>query len=56
MKFDGLEANRQCGQSSVRAIVSADNCQGEICDGGHLSKNNYFKTYHVGYRWKDLDF
>ena len=48
--------NRQCGQLSVRTIVSADNCQGDICQEGHLSKNKYFKTYRVGYRWKGLDF
>ena len=40
-----LEDNRNCGQLS-----------GDICQGGHLSKNNNFKTYHVGYRWKGLDF
>ena len=48
--------NRQCGQLSVRTIVSADNCQEDICQGGHLSKKKYFKTYHVGYCWKGLDF
>ena len=40
----------------MRTIVSADNCQEDICQGGHLSKKKYFKTYHVGYRWKGLDF
>ena len=39
----------------MRTIVSADNCQGDICQGGHLSKKNYFKIYHVWYRWKGLD-
>ena len=53
---EGEEDSRQCGQSSVRKIISADNCQGDICQGGHLSKKNYFKTYHVGYCWKGLDF
>ena len=55
------EDNRQCGQSSVRTIVSADNCQcgqlsGDSCQGGHFSNTIYFKTYHVWYRWKGLDF
>jgi hypothetical protein len=54
--FQRLEDNRQCGQSLVRTIVSADNCQVDICQGGHLSKNKYFKTYHVWYSWKCLDF
>ena len=56
----GLEDNRQCGQSSVRTIASADNCHCGQLSGGHLSgrtfvQENYFKTYHVGYRWKGLD-
>ena len=49
--------NRQCGRLSVRTIVSADNCHEDICQGGHLSKNCFsLKTYHVGYRWRGLDF
>jgi hypothetical protein len=39
-----LEDNRQCGQSSVRTIVSADNCQGtfvreDICPRTIISKH-----------------
>ena len=52
--------NKARGQSSVRTIVSIDNCQCGQLSGGHLSgrtfvQENYFKTYHVGYRWKGLD-
>ena len=48
--------NHQCGQMSVWTIVSSENCQGDICQGGHLSNTIYAKTYHVWYRWKGLDF
>jgi hypothetical protein len=43
------------GQSSVQTIVSADNCQRDKCQGGHLSTANYFKTYYVWYHWKCPD-
>ena len=37
----GLEDNRQSGQSSVRTIVRADNCQSGQLLGGHLSGRTF---------------
>ena len=41
LKFKWLEDNRQCGQSSVRTIVSADNCQCGQLSGGHMSGRTF---------------